>query len=78
MPIFIVEESVPTYVTWRAEVEAETEEEAMEKFIEGDYDGEEEGPLWNDAIESLPVLRSAKLREEKQSSECGAVQKEKE
>ena len=65
MPIFIVEESVPSYVTWRAEVEAESESEAIEKFIEREYDGKDEGPLFEDAIESLPVLRSARLRDKK-------------
>jgi len=63
MPTFIVEESVPSYVTWRAEVEAQSEEEAIEKFIEGDYDGTEEGPLFEDAIDSLPVLRTVRLKD---------------
>ena len=42
-----------------------SESEAMEKFIEGDYDGEEEGPLFGDAIDSLPVLRTARVRDDK-------------
>ena len=62
MPKFIVEESVPSYVTWRAEVEAKSKVEAVKKFIDGDHKGEE-GPLFGDAIDSLPVLRTVRLKE---------------
>jgi hypothetical protein len=62
MPIFIVEESVPSYVTWRAEVEARSETEAVRKFMQGEHGGEE-GPLFGDAIDSLPVLRSVRLKQ---------------
>ncbi len=59
MPIFIVEESVPQYLTWRAEVEASSEAEAIEKFIDGEHDGEK-GPFCGDSIQSLPVLRTVR------------------
>ena len=72
MPTFIVEETVPSFVTWRAEVEAESESEAIRKFLEGEYGGEE-GPFFGDAIDSVPISRSAKIKE-KQPSDSGKSQ----
>lgn len=37
MAKFIVRETLPCYVTWAYEIEAEDEEAAMVKFHDGDY-----------------------------------------
>jgi hypothetical protein len=51
---FVIEETVPCFVTYRCTIEAKTEEHARALFVEGERgDGEE--TLFGDAIDGIPV-----------------------
>jgi hypothetical protein len=51
---FIIEETVPCFVTYRCTIEADSEEQARALFEEGERcDGEE--TLFGDAIAGIPV-----------------------
>lgn len=54
MPKFIVEETVPTWITYRAEVEANSEDEAVAMFKSEQPQGYDV-PLWGDVVEGVPV-----------------------
>jgi len=38
MPKFIIRDTLPCYVTWTYEIEADSEDDAMDKFMDGDHD----------------------------------------
>lgn len=59
MPKFILEETVPCYVTFRRIITAPTVEAAWAAFDEGDGTPEL-GPMIGDAIDALPVTREAR------------------
>jgi hypothetical protein len=51
---FLIEETVPCFVTYRCTIEAESEEHAHALFAEGER-GDGEKTLFGDVIEGIPV-----------------------
>jgi hypothetical protein len=55
---FVVEETVPCFVTYRCTIEADSEDHALALFAEGER-GDGEQTLFGDVIESIPVELTA-------------------
>jgi hypothetical protein len=51
---FIIEETVPCFITYRCTIEADSENHARALFAEGER-GDGEQTLFGDVIESIPV-----------------------
>lgn len=51
MPMFLVETTVPCFVTWRTEIEADTEAEAIEQAKLGFGSENEDEPIIGDAVD---------------------------
>lgn len=59
MPKFIISDRIPCWVTWKYEIEAETEEEAEGMFLDGDQ-GRELGHEIGDSLDYPPSETSIK------------------
>lgn len=53
MPKYIVSQSIPCWVTWSYEIEAETEEDARNQYLDGDL-GKALGYKIGNNIEFIP------------------------
>jgi hypothetical protein len=59
MPKFIIEETIPCFVTWRCTIEAADEAEAREMFQNGQH-GEKEQAFIGDSIAFLDIELTVK------------------
>jgi hypothetical protein len=59
MPRFVVEETVPVWVTYRRIIEAPTAEAAKAAFV--GHPSQEDGPLFGDVVEGAAVQLEAFL-----------------